>query len=279
MGSATGVKNDSLKTLGGIALAGVGLVILAGFLFVSHLEKARRSLILPDSLCPAEHSVKVWGFYEIFPPKVPRKIAVVIDATDQIPGEQRDEIADWFKSDFVHSLGRFAKVRIYQLDEVIRDKAPEFEKCAPPSEANPWIENPRIVRETFEENFLNVLLAVVESLASGDEKRFSPILEMARKMFDSYDEIILVSDLMHHTAGHSLYKSVGEHNNYDKFSRTSYATTIAKNLGDKKLTVIYVIREKLKWRQNVALREFWRQHLENNGGEFVVAKTLSAIED
>ncbi len=262
------MKNDLFKTLGGIALVSLAILVLAGFLFASHLEKARRSLILPDSHCPVEHSVKVWGFYEISPPTVPRKIVVVIDATDQIPTKQRSEIAHWFKSDFVRSLDRFTKVTIYQLDEIISDKAPEFEKCAPPSEANPWIENPRIIRKVFEEKFHSELLDVVKSLASGDEKKFSPILEMADKMFGSYDEMILVSDLMHHTPEYSLYKNAGEH---------SVPVTVTKNLRDKKLTVIYIIREKLKWRQNATLREFWQRHLEDNDGEFVIVKTLSAI--
>ncbi len=271
------MNSDSFKTFSGVALTSVTLVILTGFLFVSHLEEARRGLILPDSFCPVEHSVKVWGFYEIFPPKVPHKIAVVIDATDQIPDQQRNEIADWFKSDFVRSLGRFAKVTIYKLNEIISDEAPEFEKCAPPSEANPWIENPRIVLEGFEKKFLNVLLDDVKLLVAGDEKNFSPILEMAEKMFDSYDEMILVSDLMHHTPGYSLYKNSGVHNDYENFLKTPYADTIAKNRQDKKLTAIYLIREKLKQRQNATLSGFWQEHMESNGGEFVVARTLSTI--
>ena len=264
------MKNDWFKTLGGIALAGLAALILAGFLFASHLEKARRSLILPDSHCPVEHSVKVWGFHEISPPPIPRKIVVVIDATDQIPTKQRREIANWFKFDFVRSLKnkRFAKVAIYQLDEIISDQAPEFDKCAPPSEANPWIENPRIILKIFEEKFHSELLNVVKSLASGDENKFSPILEMTDKMFGSYDEMILVSDLMHHTSEYSLYKNAREH---------SVPVTVTKNLRGKKLTVIYIIREKLKWRQNVTLREFWRRHLEDNDGEFVIVKTLSSI--
>ena len=262
------MKNDLFKTVGGLVLAGVGLFILTGFLFVSHLEKARRGLILADSFCPVENSVKVWGFHEISPPTVPRKIAVVIDATDRIPAKQRSEIADWFQTDFVHALDRFAKVTIYQLDEIINDAAPEFEKCAPPSEANPWIENPRIIREIFEKKFHSELLGVVESLASGDEKNFSPILEMADKMFGLYDEVILVSDLMHHTPEISLYKTV---------ENITIPTRLQKNLRGKKLKVIYIIREKLKQHQNAELRAFWRRHLERNGGEFVIDKMLSAV--
>ena len=273
------MKSDFLKTLGGIALASVAIVILAGFLFTSQLVKARTNLISQDSFCPVEDSVKVWGFYEIFPPKIPRKIAVVIDATDRIPDTQRSEIAAWLKieSEFVHSLGRFAKVAIYQLDEIISDKRPEFEKCAPPSEANPWIENPRIVRKEFKNGFHSELLSVVESLASRKHKKFSPILEIMDNMFDSYDEIILISDLMHHTSGYSLYKRPTNNHDYKSFLRTPYAATITKNRQGKKLTVIYVIRQKLKYWQNGSLRNFWQEHMEIDSGEFVVANTLSAI--
>lgn len=270
-------KSDHLKTVGGIALGIVGIAICVGFLFASDLEKSRRSLIFQDSHCPVENAVKVWGFYEIFPPKIPHKIAVVIDATDRIPVTQRNEIVNWFQSEFVRSLDRFTNVAIFQLHSNISDKIPEFEKCAPPSEANPWIENPRIVRKVFETKFLRELLHVVESLASGDEKEFSPILEMVEKMFESYDEIILVSDLMHHTTGYSLYRSPDNNHNYNHFLETLHAATITKNRQGKKLTTIYVIRKKLKKKQNKTLRAFWWEHLESNDGEFIVVKTLSAI--
>ena len=77
---------------------------------------------------------------------------------------------------------------------------------------------------------------MVKSLASGEEKNFSPILEMADKMFGLYDEMILVSDLMHHTSKLSLYKTVGN---------ITTPTRLQKNLRGKKLKVIYVIRENL----------------------------------
>ena len=271
-------QSDYLKTASGISLGVIAIAILMGFLFASDLEKKRRSLILADTLCPVENAVKVWGFYKIFPPKVSRKIAVVVDATDRIPAKQQGEIRNWFKLRFVHLLGRFTNVAIYQLDSRISDRSPEFKKCAPPRKANPWIENPRIVRKTFEDKFHRELLDVVESLASGDEKEFSPILGMVEKMFESYDEIILVSDLMHNTSGYSLYESSENNHNYKNFLITPFSTTFTKNYQDKKLTLIYVIREKLKMKQNKALREFWRKHLESNDGEFVVAKMLSTID-
>ncbi len=270
-------QNDWLKSLSGIILGVFGIAICVGFLFVSHFEEKRRSLIHPISLCPVESSVKVWGFYEILPPTISRKIAVVIDATDKIPAAQRNEIIDWFKKDkFIDSLNKFAKVSIYQLSESIGDEGPEFEKCAPPSEANPWIESSRIVRKKFEGDFHNKLLKKIEMLSSKEEKNFSPILEMIEKVFDTHDEMILVSDLMQNTLGYSLYKNSGNHD-YTNFLSNPYTADIMKNQQDKKLTAIYITRKKLGQWQNKELREFWRKHMESNGGEFELARTLSVI--
>lgn len=275
----SGMNKRVFKTAGGCALSAIGVAVCVGLLFASHLEKARRELILPDSLCPVENPVKVWSFYKIFPPKVTREIAVVVDATDRIPGKQRDEIVSWFnaESEFVRSLGRFDKVEIYQLDEIVSDRAPVFKKCSPPSKANPWIENPRVVRENFEKKFLSELHDTVKSLAAQKEKNFSPILEMGEKIFDAHDEMILISDLMHHTARYSLYGGVGFRHDYDDYSRTNYADSIKKNRADKTMTTIYIFREKLQQWQNKTLREFWVRHMESDGGEFAIAKTLSSI--
>ncbi len=274
-------KKELLKTLGGFALGLIAFSALAGLIFITHWEEKSRSLIdqaaeKSSSFCPQENSVKVWGFYEMFPPKIPRRIAVVIDATDKIPGPQRSEIVDWFKHEFVDTLAEFSKVTMYQLNESISDEQPEFEKCAPPWEANPWIENPRMVREKFEEGFHNQLLVDVESLASGDEKKYSPILEMIEKIFDTHDEMILVSDLMQNTFGYSLYKNSGNHD-YRDFLSSPYTAEIIKNQQDKKLTAIYITRKKLGQWQNKELREFWREYMESNGGEFELARTLSVV--
>lgn len=271
------------ETVSGISLGVAGLAILLSlFLFVSYL-KARQKLLDADSFCPVEQPVKWFGVFELTPPAVPRKIAVVVDATDRIPDAQKQEIADWFEIDakFVQSLdeNRFSKVAIYRLNEHISDEAAVFEKCAPPLKANPWIENPRLVKKKFEDEFHAKLLKVVGDLADESRKEFSPILEMVESKFDSYNEIVLVSDLMHNTQGHSFYENVGRIPGYAEFARTSYARRIAKNRNGKKLTAIHIIRKHLVLWQNKSLREFWREHMESDGGEFEVAKTLSTIAE
>ena len=271
---------EALKTVGGVVLGVAGIAICVGFLFVSDLEATRRELIDPISLCPASRSVKVWNLYEIHPPKVPRNVAIVVDATDNIPPMQRDEIIRWFQrnGDFASSLMRFERVRIYELNDEAVDESPRFEACAPPSEANPWIENPREIRRTFEEDFLDRLTKVIASLAERPEGRYSPLLEIVANTFDSHDRVILVSDLMHHVQEFSLYRSAQQRHNYEAFLQTSYAETMTSAMDEKELVVIHLIRRKLSSLQNESLSAFWRTHLERNGGQMHVALTPSAIE-
>ena len=272
-------STEMLKTVGGIILGIAGIAICVGFLFISDLEQQRRALIEPETLCPVSQSVKVWGIYEIYPPEIPRRVAVVIDATDNIPAIQREEVLNWFRGndDFTSSLMRFERVRIIQLDEDIEDQQPEFDQCAPPAEANPWVENPRLVRERFEQIFLGDLIGVVESLASRSESSFSPILEMVKHMFASHDRVILVSDLMHHVQEYSLYRSPQQNHTYEDLLRTEYADTIILNMQEKELEIIFLNRKKLELHQNETLRNFWRDHMQRNGGQMEIVLTPSTI--
>ena len=271
---------ETLKTIGGVILGIAGIALCVAFLFVSDLEATRRDLIDPVSLCPVSRAATVWNWYEIYPPEIPREVAIVIDATDNIPPVQRDEIVGWFREtgDFSSSLMRFEKVRIYELNDNVGEESPEFEACAPPSEANPWIENPREVRRTFEEDFLDRLTDVIESLASQPEGRYSPLLEIVANTFDSHDKVILVSDLMHHVQEYSLYRSPQQRHSYEVFLQKPYAEAVTSDMEEKELVVIHLVRRKLGPLQNESLSDFWRAHVERNGGQMQIALTPSAIE-
>ena len=274
------MNKKNTDTIIGISLGAVGLTVLLGLLVFNSYLKARKELLDLASFCPVEHPVK-WLFFELERPGIPRKIAVVIDATDRIPATQKKEISTWFEIDsaFIRSLDedRFSKIAIYRLNEHISDEAAAFEKCAPPLEANVWIENPIRVKEKFANEFHAQLLNVVEELADENHKEFSPILEMVEKTLASYDEIILISDLMHNVPGYTFYAGAGPVPSYEEFSHTEYGRRFAKSRDGKSLTVIYVIRKSLVARQKRNLREFWRKYMENAGGKFEVATMLPTI--
>ena len=273
---------ETMKTIAGIVLGAVSVLVLTTILFFSEKERTERALIDATNHCPLYASKKVWGVYVLHPPTVPRRTAVLIDATDRIPEAQRASIKTWFEGEFTRALARFERITIYELQpegdkaQPALEEEPRFSKCAPPSKANPWVENPRLIRQAFEQQFIASMLEVIESLASEDEKPWSPILEAAGQIFEDHDRVILISDLMHHTPSYSLYQSVGRHHSYtDYVDRTQRISPT--RLDGKRLEVVFLPREKLAPWQNESLFSFWREHLESRGGTFGIETDLPTI--
>ena len=227
---------ELLKTAAGLVLGTVGLGVVLGVFFLSEKTKVERSLVDARSHCPLTASKTVWGLYEVHPPEASRHTAVVVDATDRISESQRDQIAAWFKNGFSESLVRFERVAIYEVRPKEDSPSPmlsepQFDKCAPPVKANRWIENPRIVREQFEQQFMKEKLSVINTLASQDEARWSPIMEVLEILYKDYQRIILISDLMQNTPECSLYNKLDNgqyHPGCAGFSDTSLESNALK---------------------------------------------------
>ena len=275
-------KQETLKTAAGIVLGVVSVLILTAILYWSERERTARALIDVATYCPLYEPKKVWGVFVVRPPTIPRRTAILIDATDRIPKIQRIAIKTWFESEFTRVLARFERITIYELQpkegnaQPALEEAPRFSQCAPPSKANPWIENPRLVRQAFEQKFIATMLTVIEALASGDEKPWSPILEATGQIFEDHDRVILISDLMHHTPDYSLYSSVGQSHSYTDY-RIRVPTVSPTRLEEKRLDVLFLRRKKLEQFQNESLFSFWREHLEGQGGAFEVETDLPVI--
>ncbi len=264
-------KGEALKTIAGIVLGIIGITVVGAFFFYSEKVKVERSLVDVATHCPLEQSKSVWGLYQVDPPRTTRRTAVLIDATDRIPKEQRDSIGKWFVEEFTKSLVRFERIAIYEIlpqdnYALTSIQEPHFDQCAPPFEANKWIENPRAVRRAFEKKFMEKKLYIIRSLASQKEKKWSPILEIVDTLYRDYDRIVLVSDLMQNTPRCSLYKIRGRKRH---FSRCGI-----RSLGRQKnteLSVVYLIREKIGRLQDDSLIRFWQEFAETRGGTFALA--------
>ena len=268
---------EILKTVAGIVLGIVGLFVVVSFFFFSEKVKIERSLVDANTYCPIDKPKSIWGIYEVHPPNSPKNTAVLIDATDRIPESHQNLISTWFKEDFTKSLGRFEKVAIYEVrpqedssNPVLNE--PSFNQCAPPAEANKWVENPRLVREKFEESFMNRKLLVIKSLASQDEAQWSPIMEVLENLFGDYDRIVLVSDLMQNTPDCTLYR---RHNTAQNYPSCQLSSQIF--LDKKTLDVVFLKRQKIISLQGNALLDFWRRHVETRNGTFLVKAELPVI--
>ncbi len=271
--------NEMTKTLAGVVLGAIGLTVVAGFLFYSEKVKVERSLVNPVSHCPVTESKTVWSFYKVHPPSILKRTAVLIDATDHIPESHRHQLASWFEEDFTNTLVQFEQVAIYEVRpqknsaNPVLDE-PHFNQCSPPSVANKWIENPRLVRMKFKEEFMERKLSVIRALASQDEARWSPIMEIVEILFNDFDRIVLVSDLMQHTTSCSLYKRRDSKGS----KKLGCLTDSLMPLDTKSLDVIFLKRNKITALQDSSLLNFWQEHIEARQGTFLVKAQLSSID-
>jgi len=267
-----------LKTCIGMLLGIVGLAICASFLLLVDYQREKRSMI-QDTFCPQNNSKTIWaGLVEIVPPPIKNATAIIIDSTDRIDNLQRNEIKEWIQDEFVHSLSEFEMVTIHSLSDFSELETPVFARCAPPIVANPWVENPRLMRQQFEEGFLSELLNIVSSLAEAKEADSSPILEALERVSRDADRVIIISDLMHNTDDFSLYsRNPQAKHDYQKFSLSEYAKQFGSSLAETDLSVLFIPRHKLRELQNSKLFEFWNTHMKSNEGQFSVQITLSTI--
>ncbi len=264
-----------LVWLGSVAILVVvfGVIVYLGIkLYAASQEK---DLIDPKTLCPVEEPITLWGFNLAEPQKITSKMAIVIDATDRIPKQQAGEIGAWFNEIIPSFQGK--KITVYELRANILHSRSLFEKCAP-SLQETFSEEPQEVQRRFKKDFYDVFMRSIGKLTAAEEQLFSPILGTLERMFDTHDEVILISDLLQHHSEYSMYyeTDLGNHN-YENYSDSPYSKKIKNNRKEKKLTVLFVPRLKLTKRQTRELIAFWKRHMEINGGEFVLERRLTPI--
>ena len=270
------------------------LFIIAWF-FVAEVGKVTRTLQgqYADDFCPSPETGKVWGIYEIPPPKILGSTAIIIDTSDALPSEVRlalrehfagfninaadgvsaEEIDIFKEVAFIKPLRNYERVRVYGMTERIGDfVVSSFDMCVPRHKGiNALTENERKLWIKFIEKFRPVLSGVIENLAVRPEAKWSPIMETVHSTAAKHDRIVLVSDLMHHTPSCSLYKAQGNFANRDY----SNCAEGAESLDDTSIEVLFVKREKLRHHQTKGLIDLWRSHIENNGGKFDIRGFVS----
>ena len=269
--------SETIKTIGGAILGAIGLIVVVGFFFFSEKVKVERSLIGADNHCPSEEPKHVWGLLEVQPPLTERRTAVLIDSTDRIPETHRALIGNWFQEGFTRTLIRFERVAIFEVRPQHEThhpmlNEPYFDQCAPPIKANKWIENPRLVRQNFEQNFMKKKLQVIGALASQEEARWSPIVEVIHELFERYDRIVLVSDLMQNTPECSLYRS-----RLQRQGLVGCRQFSLRRFDKKSLEVVYLKRRKIARLQGKYLLDNWHDFMESKSGVFTVKAELVPI--
>ncbi|MEL7128176.1 MAG: hypothetical protein AAGK23_01380 [Pseudomonadota bacterium] len=108
-----------------------------------------------------------------------------------------------------------------------------YAKCSPGSveDANPILQNPRMIDDTWRERFYEPLRDSVESTLTDSEQPSSPLSEAIYAVLDRADfqpgqknrRFVIVSDLMQHSDSFSFYRSGAD---YQGFGETRLAQQI-----------------------------------------------------
>jgi hypothetical protein len=212
---------------------------------------------------------------------VSRETAIVMDATDSFSETQAMLITKEIQKTLLEAL-LDEKFTLYVLNESVGKNSSLVEGCnaGDGSEASELTSNKRRLKKQWNENFYNKFVSEVDNLVGQHSANESPIFEMIKyvsvnTMYDSKADkkrIVLVSDMLHHTAKYSQYS---QNRSFKSFENSSYSLEVRPHLRNVDVEILYVVRAKDLKQQNRGHIGFWEAFVSNTGGQVVTVKTIN----
>ena len=213
----------------------------------------------PETLCPLEQD---YGH-----------TVVLIDKTEAFTEGQRRFIKQQVK-DIGDGLNLFEKLSIFVLDhQNFSTPVAAFSLCNPGdgSSANALYENPRKIRQIFDQKFGAPLDGILDQLAEVQTSPRSPIMEMIQEIsflddFRPSEEkrrLILVSDMLQHMPG--KFSQFAAYGRFADFKEISYARQVSANLDGFDVIVFYLLHGQFSKLQTRGHILFWEQFFQWTG--------------
>lgn len=172
------------------------------------------------------------------------------------------------------SLPRFGRLTV-----ILPNSAQPFDPmtlyahCSPGSvdDANPILQNPRMIDDTWREHFYKPLSETVGDTLKTTSQPSSPLFEALYAVGDRADfqsnrknrRLVIVSDLMQHSDGFSFYRNGAD---LAAYGETSIASQ-TPSLGGVEVVARIVPRQEYDLPIS-ELKAFWRSYFEGTGGTF-----------
>lgn len=248
-------KNREMKWLVGAVLIVVALVAGLWMLF-------RSRDIAPDreTLCPTTGAL---GHY-----------IVLIDNTDPYRFVQKEALLQRMRSLATRGVPEGYMVSVFVLgSDFTANAKPVFEKCNPgvggdKSGAN---SNPTRIRKRYQQEFVEPLVAVAESLLLKESSQRSPVFEMIQlaaingfehQNIEGARKLIVFSDMIPNVPQFSMYKAVPD---FRAFKKTPYGQTTKAALRDVDVELdILLNRPDIQKSSHVNFWESYFQHSSAN---------------
>lgn len=251
----------SVKDRRGLAITAAAVATTVVMIALSFALKDRGSYNA-DTLCPTDRTY-------------PRTV-LIVDKTDVFSPAQ----SSFLRAEIIRlreSLTQYEKLSIYVLNEAnFGAPKPVFELCNPGSgeDANALYQNPRKIKQRFDERFGRPLDQALVTLTQGEEAKSSPIMEMiqnvafAENLQGTSDRkrLYLISDMLQHTPVYSQYKSAID---FDAFARTDQLKRVQVALPNVAVYIFYLFRRGQEKLQTAKHTAFWERYFDSMGAKLV----------
>lgn len=246
----------------GIVLGLVGLALLGGFGAFYYFTSTRAD---PVAECTNGS---------------PRAVhAIIFDYSDAITSQQRQFIRQEFQR-LKDKAEVGTRIQIFSTTANAADALPSLlSVCVPrrPEGADPLIENAKLLRKEFDEQFSQVIDKALSELLTKEPQQSSPIVESlhaaALTAFGPFSEgqvplrLTIVSDMIQYSNVASHFR---EEPNFDRFSRLPTWPSLQPRLKGASVDVLYILRPSaLRGNGRIQTRghqEFWGKLLTASNG-------------
>jgi hypothetical protein len=200
-----------------------------------------------------------------------KETVLLVDTTDSVNPTQYQTIKNKLEQ-ILESAEVDERVSVYTITEAVEKNTPILVTCNPGDGADKseWTSNKRQLKENWEHKFKEKLEFAVTELLDSELAKQSPIME-AIKSVGVYSfaaskapvkQMIIVSDLLHHTDGLSQYRTPKLM--FNSVEKSPYLDSVLANLNGAAIEILYLTRPKDHSRQGRTHILFWEKYFEKS---------------
>jgi len=208
---------------------------------------------------------------------------ILLDLTDPLTGTQQARL-ETLLLDEVRRSGIDTMISFGVVSEDADNWGARFAKCKPATgeDANALYENPRLIEERYNNEFLLPMLNELANAVSGEPESRSPIMESLQSLISETPDftraegerkIVIVSDMLQHSDVLSFYRGQG----WDYFSDSGGARRLARNLGAVSIEIIRIPRAGSNLPDRAEVEDFWSRYFDRQGSRVPTVRDLGDI--
>ncbi|WP_146180735.1 hypothetical protein [Thalassorhabdomicrobium marinisediminis] len=197
-------------------------------------------------------------------------MVVLLDLTDPLTRSQANQLQTWL-GDEIASSPRGTLLSVGVVSEDPSDWGARFAKCKPQTaeDGNPLIQNPSILGETYNDEFLLPLHETLEKMMQSETQNTSPIMESLQALVSGTPNftttrlrrLVIVSDMLQNSSVLSFYRSEG----WEHFTETRAHERLAGNLDEVGVTLLRIPRTSANIGDPLKVDTFWARYFDSQG--------------